>query len=143
MYDWANSAFQTTVVTVLCGPYLTALAQAAVGDNGAVLRIGGFTAVTAKSLFPYSVSLSVLLQVILLPVLGAVADFTNTKKRLMAIFCYTGVAATCLLFFVTGPLYLAGAVLFVTANLSFGASNVLYNAFLNDVTTADRRDAVS
>ena len=143
IYDWANSAFQTTVVTVLIGPYLTALAQAAVGDNGPVLRIGGFAAVTAKSLFPYSVSLSVLLQVVLLPVLGAMADYTNTRKRLMAIFCYTGVAATCLLFLIGGSRYLAGALLFVIANLSFGASNVLYNAFLNDVTSAERRDAVS
>lgn len=61
----------------------------------------------------------------------------------MAIFCYVGVTATSLLFFVTGPLYLAGAVLFLIANIGFGASNVLYNAFLNDVTTADRRDAIS
>ncbi len=143
MYDWANSAFQTTVVTVLAGPYLTALAQHAVGDNGTVLRLGPFNAVTAKSLFPYAISLSVLLQVFLLPVLGAVADYTNMKKRLMAIFCYAGAAATCLMVFVTGRVYLAGAMLFVVANLSFGASNVLYNAFLNDITTPDRRDQVS
>ena len=143
MYDWANSAFQTTVVTALCGPYLTALAQSTVGDNGAVLQIGEFTAVTAKSLFPYAVSLSVLVQVVLLPLLGALADSTKRRKRLMAIFCYVGVTATSLLFFVTGPLYLAGAVLFLIANIGFGASNVLYNAFLNDVTTADRRDAIS
>jgi UMF1 family MFS transporter len=143
MYDWANSAFQTTVVTVLAGPYLTALAQHAVGDNGTVLRIGTFNAVTAKSLFPYAISLSVFLQVFLLPVLGALADYTHMKKRLMACFCYGGVAATCLMVFVTGRLYLAGALLFVIANLSFGASIVLYNAFLNDITTPDRRDQVS
>jgi UMF1 family MFS transporter len=143
MYDWANSAFQTTVITVLAGPYLTALAQHAVGDNGTVLRIGPFNAVTAKSLFPYAVSLSVFLQVFLLPVLGALADYTNMKKRLMVFFCYVGVAATCLMVFVTGSLYLAGALLFVVANLSFGASIVLYNAFLNDITTPDRRDRVS
>jgi len=143
MYDWANSAFQTTVVTVLAGPYLTALAQHAVGENGAILRIGAYTVVTAKSLFPYAISLSVLLQVFLLPVLGALADYTNMKKPLMACFCYVGVAATCLLVFVTGRLYLMGILLFVVANLSFGASIVLYNAFLNDITTPDRRDQVS
>jgi UMF1 family MFS transporter len=143
MYDWANSAFQTTVVTVLTGPYLTALAQQAVGENGVVLRLGPLGVVTAKSLFPYCVSLSVLLQVFLLPVLGAIADYANIKKTLMAAFCYIGVAATCLLFFVTEGLYLAGGVLFIVANLSFGASLVLYNAFLNDITTPDRRDQVS
>jgi UMF1 family MFS transporter len=143
MYDWANSAFQTTVVTVLAGPYLTALAQSAVGDNGVVLRIGSLAAVTAKSLFPYCIAVSVFLQVFLLPVLGAVADYTHLKKRLMAAFCYAGAAATTLLFFVAGERYLWGALLLVAANLSFGASIVLYNAYLNDITTEDRRDEVS
>jgi MFS transporter, UMF1 family len=143
MYDWANSAFQTTVVTVLLGPYLTALAQEAVGDNGTVASLGPLGVVTAKSLFPYCVSLSVFLQVFLLPVLGAIADYTSLKKRLMATLCYAGVAATCLLSLVAGQSYLTVGALFVAANLCFGASNVLYNAFLNDITTADRRDQVS
>src|SRR6185295_109997 len=83
MYDWANSAFSTTVVAALLGPYLTALAQAAVGDNGVVLSLGPFGDVTAKSLFPYATSLSVFLQVFLLPILGALADYSHLKKRLM------------------------------------------------------------
>src|SRR5947199_5522774 len=87
-YDWANSAFQTTVLTVLAGPYLTALAQAAAGENGPVLRAGSHVLVTAKSLFPYCIALSVFLQVFFLPVLGAIADYTQYKKRLMAAFCY-------------------------------------------------------
>ena len=143
MYDWANSAFQTTVVTVLAGPYLTALAQSAVGDNGVVLRIGPLATVTAKSLFPYSIAMSIFLQVFLLPVLGAVADYTRLKKPLMAVFCYVGVVATSLMFFVFGERYLLGALLLIVANLSFGASVVLYNAYLNDITTEDRRDEVS
>src|SRR4029079_16042088 len=72
MYDWANSGFQTTVVTVLSGPYLTALAQNSAGENGVVLRLGAVV-VTAKALFPYALALSVVLQVALLPLLGAVA----------------------------------------------------------------------
>src|ERR687885_2478574 len=142
MYDWANSTFSTTVVTVLLGPYLTALAQTAVGENGIVLALGPL-AITAKSFYPYCVSFSVFLQVFLLPVLGAVADYTNLKKRLMALFCYIGVAATCLLFAISGGLYLLGGLLFIIANLSFGATIVFYNAFLNDITTEDQRDAVS
>jgi UMF1 family MFS transporter len=143
MYDWANSAFQTTVVTVLAGPYLTALAQAAVGENGTVLRLGPFGVVTAKSLFPYCISLSVFMQIFLLPVLGAIADYTHLKKRLMAAFCYAGAAATCLFFFVSGGRHLIGGLLLVSSNLCFGASIVLYNAYLNDITTEDRRDEVS
>ena len=144
VYDWANSAFVTTVSTVLLGPYLTALAQSAAGsENGVVLSLGPFGAVTAKSFYPYCVSLSVFLQLFLLPVLGAIADYTHYKKRLMAVFCYAGAAATCLLFFVTRETFLLGGLLYVAANLSFGASIVLYNAYLNDVAAEDQRDKVS
>src|SRR5438132_12385544 len=127
MYDWANSAFQTTVVTVLAGPYLTALAQHAVGENGTVLRLGPLGSVTAKSLFPYCIALSVFLQIFLLPLLGAVAAYANLKKRLMALFCYAGATATSLLFFVSDDRYLFGGALLVASNVCFGASVVLYN----------------
>jgi UMF1 family MFS transporter len=143
MYDWANSAFQTTVVTVLIGPYLTALAQQAVGDNGIVLALGPLGAVTAKSFFPYCIALSVFLQIFLLPLLGAAADRSRMKKRLMMTFCYAGVAATCLLFFISARHYIAGGVLLIVANLCFGATIVLYNAFLTDVAPPHLRDRVS
>lgn len=143
IYDWANSAFQTTVITVLIGPYLTDLAQRDVGRNGIVADLGPLGAVTATSLFPYCISASVFLQVLLLPVLGAIADYSGAKKRLMMAFCYTGVAAACLLFFVSGRWYVAGGVLLIVANVAYGITIVLYNAFLNDITTADRRNKVS
>ncbi|MEZ5306931.1 MAG: MFS transporter [Pyrinomonadaceae bacterium] len=142
MYDWANSAFYTTVISVLLGPYLTALAQSHVGDNGTVMSFGALGSVTAKSLFNFALAVSVLFQVLLLPVLGAISDFSNLKKRMMAFFCYLGVTASCLLFFVTEN-YFAGNVLFVVANLSFGAANVFYNSYLVDLTTDDNRDRIS
>jgi UMF1 family MFS transporter len=143
MYDWANSAFSTTVATTLLGIYLTGLAQSIVGDNGSVIELGPFGAVTAKAFFPFCVFVSVFLQAFLLPVLGAIADYSHLKKRLMAIICYTGVVATCLLYFITGSLYIIGGLLFIIANLCFGAALVLYNAFLPEITTEDRRDQVS
>ena len=143
MYDWANSAFYTTVVGALLGPYLTTLAQNAVGDNGVVLGFGILGAVTAKSFFPFCVSVAVFSQVFVLPILGAIADYSDLKKRLMAIFCYVAVTANCLLFFVKGDRYIFGGVLFLIANLCFGAAIVFYNAFLPDITTEDQRDKVS
>src|SRR3954454_2338346 len=77
-YDWANSAFYTTVVTVFLGPYLTAVAKTAAGcasddpcRDGVIHPLG--IAMAPGALFPYTVSLSVLLQVLVLPVAGAIA----------------------------------------------------------------------
>lgn len=143
MYDWANSAFYTTVVGALFSPYLTRLAQSAVGENGVVLDLGFLGSVTARSLPTLCVSISVGLQVFLLPVLGALGDYSNLKKRLMAFFCYVAVLANCLLFFVTGNLYLLGGILFIVANVCFGASIVFYNSFLPEIASEDQADKVS
>ena len=143
MYDWANSVFSTTVAGVLLGPYVTSLAQGAVGENGPVWQAGSLTLITAKSLWPYTVSASVFLQVLLLPFLGAVADYTALKKRLMAVFTSIAVVAVCLLFFVVPGTYLLGSLLFIIANVSFGGAIVMYNAYLPEIASEDRRDAVS
>ncbi len=142
-YDWANSGFTTTVITVLAGPYLTALAQSDVGRNGVVAALGPFGSITALSFFPFCISASVVLEVLLLPPLGAIADYSGTRKTLMAAFCYAGVAATCLMFFVTGHRYLLGGLLLVLANFASGVTIVLYNAFLNDIATERERDRIS
>jgi UMF1 family MFS transporter len=62
---------------------------------------------------------------------------------MMALFCYIAVIANCLLFFVKDNLYLAGGLLFIVANVCFGASNVFYNSFLPEITTEDQADKVS
>lgn len=142
-YDWANSAFYTTVIGVLLGPYLTELAQADVGKNGVVLDLGFIGSVTAESLVPNTLAISVVSQVFFLPILGSLADYTNLKKKMMAFFCYLGVAASALLFFITGDNYYWGCLLMLVANMSFAAANVFYNAYLVDITTEDRRDKIS
>jgi UMF1 family MFS transporter len=142
VYDWANSAFSTTIVGALYGPYLTEVTQQAVGENGTIIDFGGF-AVTAKSFFPTCIAVGVFLQIFFLPILGSIADYSHLKKRMMAFFCYIGVVTTCLMFFVTGSLFWLGGVLFIVANLGFGAALVFYNGFLNEITTEDQRDKVS
>lgn len=142
VYDWANSAFTTTVVAALFGEYLTRLAQASVGENGVIFSLGPFL-VTAKSLAPFTVGMSVFLQVFLLPVLGAFGDYSSLKKRLMMVFCYAGVFSTCLLFFLTPGRHIFGALVFIFANVCFGASIVFYNSFLPEITTEDQRDRIS
>jgi len=141
MYDWANSTFASTVVTLFLGPYLTALAKVAAGADGRVHPLG--IPVDPRSWWGYLISISVVTQIFTLPIAGAIADFSPNKKRLMAVFAYLGALATAAMFFLHGDEYLAGGLLFLIANLSFGASIVVYNSFLPDIAPPEQRDAVS
>ncbi len=141
MYDFANSAFSSTVVTLFLGPWLTALARAAADAQGFVHPLG--IPVDARSYWSYLISLSVLSQVAVLPVVGAVADASPNKKRILGLLAYIGAAATIAMFALTGGMYLLGGALFLVANLAFGASIVVYNSFLNDIAPLEERDAVS
>lgn len=146
MYDWANSAFSTTVVTALLGPYILALAA----SSTAPLSVFGVR-IEPAAIFPFASSMSVLLQVLFLPFLGTIADFTNLKKRLMLTFAYIGAVATVFLFFIradmpglgTNGAVVVGSLLYILANLAFGAAVVSYNAFLPDIASPDKRDEVS
>ncbi len=140
-YDWANSAFSTTVVTLFLGPYLTALAKAGARADGYIYPLG--VPVEPRSYWGYLVSLSVILQVILLPVFGALADYSRRKKLLLALSAYCGALPTVAMFFLRGQAYLLGGLLFVVANVSFGASCVIYNSYLPEIASVDDRDSVS
>ncbi|PWU54919.1 MFS transporter [Micromonospora globispora] len=147
-YDWANSAFQTTVITVFLGPFLTTVAKLAAGCELGADQCDGYVhplgiRVAPGSYYPYLVSLSVLLTVFLLPVVGAVADRSVHKKRLLAAAAFTGAGATIGFAFVTGDRYLLGGALFLIANISFGAAIVVYNSFLPQLGGPDDRDAIS
>ena len=141
MYDWANSTFSSTVITLFLGPYLTALAKAAADANGRVHPFG--IPVEPRSWWGYLVALSVAMQIIVLPVVGTIADFSAHKRRLMGALAYIGALATVAMFFLQGSAYLSGGFLFLIANLSFGASIVVYNSFLPDIAPPEERDAVS
>ena len=146
-YDWANSAFSTTVIAVFLGPYLTSIAERAAGcvddcTPDQKLSVLGIP-IAPGSLFAYTVSLSVVLQVFVLPIAGAIADRTRRKKELLALFAYIGSGATIGLLFLTGERWQLGALLFLIANVAFGASVVVYNSFLPQLAKPDDRDTVS
>lgn len=141
-YDWAASAFSTTVVTVFLGPYLTSVAQAA-AEAGQPITILGLVPVTAESYFPYVVSLSVVLQVLVMPVVGAFADVARSRRAVMGLFAYVGALAVMGMFFLQGTSYQLGGILFIVANVAFGAAMTVYNSFLPQIATPDERDGVS
>lgn len=138
MYDWANSSFSVIVASTFLGPYLISLAEA---DNGFFDLFGW--QIRASAFFSICVGLSVFLQVLFLPVLGSIADYSHLKKKMMFTFAYSGAVATMLLFLVQKDLIFLGGLLFIIANLSFGAALVFYNAFLPDIAGPDQRDSVS
>jgi UMF1 family MFS transporter len=143
MYDWANSAFSTTVGTVFLGPYVAALARAAAQAAGTSTVSFLGIPIAPDSFLPYCISLSVGLQVLFLPILGAIADYSHLRKRLMQLFATLGAVATILMFFLSGSLWWLGGVLFILANLAFGAAMVFYNSFLPDIASEEERDRVS
>ena len=139
-YDWANSAFSTTIAGVLFGPYLIAIAEeAAVSDRIQVLGLS----IAPGALPSYTITASTLISAILLPLLGAVADRTSRKKDLLAGFAWAGAAAAAMLFFVTGDNWQLGVVSFILANLCFGAAAVFNDALLCLISDEDERDRVS
>ncbi len=149
-YDWANSAYITTIATVLYAPYLTSVAERAacgfVGDEDRKctehLSVLGLS-VSAGSLVFYVVTLATVISAFVLPIVGAVADRVQSKKTLMARLAWTGAAVAALMFFVTGTNWQLGAGLLVLANLFYAASIVVYDAILVEVAEPDERDRIS
>jgi UMF1 family MFS transporter len=140
-YDWAMSVFNTSVTTVFLAPYLTAIAESAADADGRIHPLG--ISLPPGSFFGYVLSLSVLLQVLVLPLTGAIADRSGHKRQMLATFATLGSLCTMAMFFVADQRYLLGAALFIVANLCFGAATVVYYSWLPDLAGPDERDAVS
>ncbi len=143
MYDWANSAFSTTVGTVFLAPYLASLARAAAEAAGSKFVYFLGIPIAPDSFLPYCISFSVGMQVLFLPILGAIADYSHRRKQMMQLFATIGAICTILLFLVTDGLWWLGGLLFILANLTFGAAIVFYNSYLPSIASEDQRDRVS
>jgi UMF1 family MFS transporter len=141
LYDWANSAFSTTVISLFIGPYLTSVAESGADASG-MISLWGLD-MRPGSLYPYAVSFSVFAQVFLLPIVGGIADRIKSRNGLLAVFAYIGSISTMFLYFVKDGRYALGAFLLIVANLSFGAALVVANSYLQDLAAPDKRDTVS
>jgi UMF1 family MFS transporter len=141
LYDWANSAFSTTVISLFIGPYLTSVAESGADASG-MISLWGLD-MRPGSLYPYAISFSVFAQVFFLPIVGGIADRIKSRNGLLAIFAYIGSISTMFLYFVKDGRYALGAFLLIVANLSFGAALVVANSYLQDLAAPDKRDTVS
>ncbi|MFJ3305450.1 MFS transporter [Streptomyces sp. NPDC086549] len=140
-YDWACSVYSTSVLTVFLGPYLTSVAESAADADGFVHPLG--IPVRAGSFFAYTVSLSVILAVVVMPLVGSAADRSGRKKPLLAAAAYTGAAATTGMFFLDGDRYLLGGALLIVANAAQSVGMMLYNSYLPQIAPPEERDAIS
>ncbi len=147
-YDWANSAYFTTVLSVLFAPYMATVAGRAAGCGEEVegcrntLGLLGLQ-VSPGSLPFYLTSFATIASAFVLPVVGAMVDRSARKKRHMAGFAWAGAASASLLFFLRGDHWQLGAVAVVVSSVLAGCSLVSYSAILVDISTEDERDTVS
>jgi UMF1 family MFS transporter len=138
MYDFANSAFATTILAVIFNQYFATIVAG--GEKG--IDFFGFR-LHGAAFFTFSVALSMAISAALSPFLGAVADASASKKRFLMVFCYTAILFTGLLYFVHEGNYWRGAVFFIIANLGFAGGNVYYNAFLPEISTDENIGRIS
>jgi UMF1 family MFS transporter len=148
-YDWANSAYVTTTLTVLMAPYLTVIAKKAACPTlpsdvacHTNLTVVGIP-VDPGSLVFYVLTISTILSTIVLIFIGALADRSPKPVRLFATFAWAGAAAASAMFLVSGDNWKFGVLLLVFANLCLGSSLVIYDAFLCRIAGPDERDRVS
>jgi UMF1 family MFS transporter len=148
-YDWANSAYYTTVLTVLFGPFMITVAGRAAGCGDspddtckkAVSVLGLHLA--AGSLPSYLTSFATIASAFILPVVGAFVDRSARKKWHMGVCAWAGSFAAALLFFMHGDHWQLGAVAVVVSSILGGCSLVSYYAILVDISTEDERDQAS
>jgi UMF1 family MFS transporter len=137
MYDWADSAYATTTMAAVFPIYFN---RTVVPPEG--YEILGRT-LRADSLWGYAVGLVTLAVFLVSPALGAMADFSATKKRFLRAFAYGGALFATLMFLIgTGDVMLALGLFFLT-QIGFVSGRVFYDGFLPDITTPDTIDRVS
>jgi UMF1 family MFS transporter len=148
-YDWANHGYITPALTVLVQPYFTSVAwKAACPDlaAGAVcaarLHVLGMP-ISPGSLTNYSLTISTIITAIVVVLVGAVADRFPAPAWLLGAFAWLGALAASLMFFVAGTNWMLGVALLIIANVSLGASLVVYNGLLPRIYPPDDRDRMS
>ena len=131
MYDWANSAFQSTVITAVFPPFFSAVAAA------------GLPPAVATARFAWATTIAVTITAVLGPILGAVADYRAIKKKMLAVFVGIGVIATMMMVTIDRGEWEYAAVLFMIANIAIASSFVFYDSLLPHIAAPEEMDRVS
>lgn len=131
LYDWANSAFSTTVMAGFFPVFFKQYWSLGVDPTLSTARLG------------LANSLAGILVALLAPLLGAIADQGGARKKFLAFFAFLGVVMTLALFFVSKGQWVFAAGFFVIATLGFSGANIFYDALLPSVASKKKMDFVS
>lgn len=130
MYDWANSAFMTTIVAAVFPGYFLVVAGE-LGSEAAQVR------------YSQATTAALVVSALLAPVLGSLADFRAMKKRLLALFALLGIAGSAALFWAVPGRWELALVAFALANIGAAASVAFYDALLPHVAPPGEMDRLS
>ncbi len=126
-YDWANSAFATTVVAGFFPIFFKEFWSLGVDATVTTFRLG------------VASSVSSLIIVVLAPILGAISDSAGIKKKLLAVFAFVGIVSTFCLYLAGNGMWELAIVLYIVASLGFSGGNVFYDALLLTVAPTSER----
>lgn len=131
LYDWANSAFATVILATVLPIFYKDVAGINLPGN------------LATSYWGYTQTAAMVIIALISPILGAAADYSDSKKSFLKVFVIFGVTGTALLFFVNEGNYLLASLFFIIANIGFSGGNVFYDGFLTDISNDTSIDYIS
>ena len=131
MYDWANSAFVTTIMGAVLPVYFVNVSATTVPDE------------LKTAYWGYTQTVALVIIALTSPFLGAAADYLGAKKKFLAAFALTGATGAFLLFFAAEGQWLFASVAFIIGNIGFASGNVFYESLLPHVAKPDEIDRVS
>lgn len=132
MYDWANSAY-ITIFGAVIGAFFT----------GTIMTGDTYWGMSGEALFSILIGMGSIVLLLAMPILGAVADYTDAKRRFLRNFAFVGAAFAMLIAFVPDGQVLLFLIIVVVSQFGFVAANVFYDGFLPEIATDDTIDQVS
>ena len=134
MYDWANSAFATTIIAAVLPSFYRDVVAGNLPEGQQHI---------ATSMWGYTASIAMLGVAILALVMGPISDRSHARKRFLSFFAGQGVIATALLVFVGTGDWLLCSFLYILGTIGFAGANVFYDALLPHVARPEEIDQVS
>jgi UMF1 family MFS transporter len=131
MYDWANSAFQTTIIAAVFPIYFASVAAVDLPDAERTSR------------FAWATTIAIVIVALVAPLLGAIADYAAVKKRMLAVFMGLGVTATLAMYAIARGDWMLALILFVIGNVGVAGSIVFYESLLPHIVSESELDRVS